>query len=261
MWEREFKAQDWGRIIHKHSKLPIYVTDEFNFFRCVEFNDSFYEKTVSELHSGNLRSCTGRYSSLFPGQKISYWANSIETAKAEIKRHGAKNDYLTFWAYDDATSTFPTLEPQEPLVIVDGRKCGIQELIDRVDSGKLITQEETDYLSNIFKFPIDCLVYDSHAIYGGENYIFFEKGFRKLALRQVRLYLGTKNDNRNTIVCAGGSDYTPYIKDYGCYFAPIAKVKMDDNYLQSKEYIQREIVLEESRRKIREFYDRRSKKK
>jgi hypothetical protein len=147
------------------------------------------------------------------------------------------------------------------LVIVDGRKCGIQELIDKADSGKSITPQEADYLSNIFKFSIDCLVYDSHAIYGGENYIFFEKGFRKLALRQVRLHLGTKNSNRNTIVCADGSDYTPYIKDYGCYFAPIAKVKMDDNYLQSKEYIQREIVLEESRRKIREFYDRRSKTK
>lgn len=261
MWEKEFKAQDYGRLIHKHRELPIYVTDEFNFYRCVEFNDAFYGKTVSELHAGNLRYSQGRYAALFPGQKLSYWANNVETAKAEIRRHGAQNDILTFWAYDDATSTFPTIEPQEPLIIVDGRKCGIQPLIDKIDEGKSASQKEMELLQAILGYHPDCLVYDSHAIQGGENYIFFEKGFKKLALRQVRLYLGSKKGRKNAIYCADGTDYTPFVEEYGKYFAPIAKVKMDTSYLQTDEYKQRETVLEESHRRIWEFYNRSKKKK
>ena len=84
-WERAFKSQDYGRPIYKHIKLPIYITDEFRFFRCVEFNPDFYGKTASTLFNGNLRICSGRYSKLFPNQKLSYWADSPETARAEIK--------------------------------------------------------------------------------------------------------------------------------------------------------------------------------
>lgn len=64
-----FKSQDWGRTIFKHIDLPVYVTDEFSFYRCVEFREEFYGKTVSELFNGNLRTCCGRYSKLFPGKK------------------------------------------------------------------------------------------------------------------------------------------------------------------------------------------------
>ena len=54
-WNREFISQDYGRPICKHKELPVYITDEFNFFRCVEFKDDFYRKTASSLFNGNLR--------------------------------------------------------------------------------------------------------------------------------------------------------------------------------------------------------------
>lgn len=112
-----FKSQDWGRTIFKHIDLPVYVTDEFSFYRCVEFREEFYGKTVSELFNGNLRTCCGRYSKLFPGQKISYWADSPYTSRAEIKKHGASKNVITFWAYDDDTSTFPCLERMSHLLL------------------------------------------------------------------------------------------------------------------------------------------------
>ena len=133
-WGREFISQSYGRPTYKHKELPVYITDEFNFFRCVEFNDEFYGKTASALFNGNLRTCSGRYAKLFPNQKLSYWANSPTTARAEIKKHGAGKNILTFWAYDDRTSTFPILQNEEPLIIIDGRKTGVQELIDLFDS-------------------------------------------------------------------------------------------------------------------------------
>ena len=37
-WGRAFISQDYGRPIYKHKNLPVYITDEFDFFRCVEFN-------------------------------------------------------------------------------------------------------------------------------------------------------------------------------------------------------------------------------
>jgi len=94
-WERAFISHNYGRPIYKHKDLPVYITDEFDFFRCVEFNNEFYGKTASTLFNGNLRECTGRYSKLFPNQKLSYWADSPITARAE-KKHGAGNNILTF---------------------------------------------------------------------------------------------------------------------------------------------------------------------
>lgn len=251
-WDREFKSQSYGMTIHRHRKLPIYTTIEFDFYRCVEFKSDFYEKTASWLFNGNLRECTGRYSKLFPSQKISYWADGPETARAEIKKHGAGNDILTFWAYDDGTSTFPTLTDQSPLVIIDGRKCGAQDIIDKVDNGIILTAEEQEYMSALLAEDPDCLVFDSHAKEGGENFIFFEKGFKKLALRELRLRFGREHGgNDNKIVCAGTSDYTPYIESYGEYFAPKAKVKMDTSYLSCEEYLLRKNILEQSYRKFR----------
>lgn len=252
-WHREFISQDYGRPTYKHIKLPVYITDEFDFYRCLEFKPEFYGKTASVLFNGNLRICSGRYSKLFPNQKLSYWADSPETARAEIKKHGAGNNIFTFWAYDDGTSTFPTLTDQLPLVIIDGRKCGAQELIDKVDNEEPLSEAEHRYMADLLAQEPDCLAFDSHAKQGGENFIFFEKGFRKLALRQLRLRFG-KNDggNSNRIICADTSDYTPYLECYGKYFEPKTRIKMDKTYLSSDEYLQRKRIYEESLRKMRE---------
>lgn len=247
---REFISQDYGRPIYKHEALPVYITDEFDFFRCVEFREEFYGKTVSCLFNGNLRECTGRYSKLFPDQKLSYWADSADTARAEIKKHGAGNNILTFWAYDDATSTFPTLPEQAPLIIIDGRKCGVQELIDKADNNTQLTKAEREYLASLLNTNPDCLVFDSHAKEGGENFIFFEKGFRKLSLRELRIRFGRKDGgSHNRIVCADTCDYVPFIESYGKCLMPKAKIVMDQSYLQSGEYLLRKRTLDDSHRK------------
>lgn len=252
-WNREFISQDYGRPICKHKELPVYITDEFNFFRCVEFKDDFYRKTASSLFNGNLRECTGRYSNLFPNQRLSYWADSAATARAEIKKHGAGNNILTFWAYDDGTSTFPTLPDQSPLVIIDGRRCGVQKLIDKADNDIPLTDNEKKYLESLLAEKPNCLAFDSHAKKGGENFIFFEKGFKKLALRELRLRFGRGDGGaHNFIACAGTCDYSPYIDSYGEYFVPKAKIKMDKTYLTSNEYLQRKKIREESYREYRE---------
>ena len=97
----------------------------------------------------------------------------------------------------------------------------------------------------------DCLAFDSHAQRGGENFIFFEKGFRKLALRQLKIRLGRKNGGiHNQIICADTSDYSPCIEAYGNYFMPKAKIVMNQAYLESSEYLFRKQILKESYQKI-----------
>ena len=125
-----FPNQNYGRVIYKHINLPLYQTDEFNFFRCISFNKSFYGKTVSVLHAGNLREGTAenRYALLFGNRKLSYWADSLQTARAEIKYHNPGNNLISFWAYDDATSTFPMLDNNEKLIIVDSREIGFSDI-------------------------------------------------------------------------------------------------------------------------------------
>lgn len=59
-WSREFISQNYDRPIFKLKDLPVYETDEFDFYRCVEFKDDFYGKTASSLFNGNLRECTGK---------------------------------------------------------------------------------------------------------------------------------------------------------------------------------------------------------
>ena len=165
----------------------------------------------------------------------------MTTARAEIKKHGAGNNILTFWTYDDATSTFPMLPEQEPLVIIDGRKCGVQELIDKADNNIQLTQAEREYLTSLLSMNPDCLVFDSNAKEGGENYIFFEKGFRKQSLRQIWLRFGRKDGgSHNRIVCADACDYSPLIKSDGKCFMPKAKIVMVQSYLQSDEYLSRQ---------------------
>ena len=254
-WERAFISQSYGRPIYKHEQLSVYITDEFNFFRCVEFKADFYGKTASTLFNGNLRICseTNRYAKLFPNQKLSYWADSPDTARAEIKKHGAGSNILTFWAYDDGASTFPILQNEELLTIIDGRKTGVQELIDKADKKIELSNSEQNYINDLMAQEPDCLAYDSHAKNGGENFIFFEKGFKKLALRQLQLRFSKNNGgNVNRIVCADTSDYIPFIESYGMCFQPKVRVKMDKSYLLSDEYLQRKEVYEKFCQKGRE---------
>lgn len=232
-----FKNNSFLSPVCKYESLPVYITEEFVFFRCIEFDKRFYGKSVYELHSGNLRECKGRYSILFPNQRISYWADSPITARTEIKKHGASNDIITFWAYDDATSMFPITDNEEPLIIIDGRKCGIQDLIDKIGAGKSITLNEEKMMRDILELEPDCLVYDSRAHKGGENFIFLEKGFKKLSIRELRLRLGNRSaKNTQTIVCADTSDYAPIVKNYGFCFDPIAKVRLQEEFLESEQY-------------------------
>lgn len=240
-----FSNQSYGRTIYKHKELPIYVTDEFNFFRCISFREDFYGKTVSELHNGNLRLGTSenRYSNLFPNERVSYWADSPETSRAEVKYHNTGNNLLTFWAYDDAASTFPTIAEREPLIIIDGRNVGFNKILHKNDSGQELTDGEKKIIAQISSHYPDCLAYESLRRKGGLNFLFFEKGFHKLSIREVRLRLGDyKGENTKCIVCAGTSDYSPYPENYGMYFTPIAKVKMNLEYQNTVEYKSRSTI-------------------
>lgn len=127
-----YPNQYFGIDIWKHKDLPLIESHDFNFFRCIAFRDSYYGKTISELHTGNLRVSRkdNRYSQLFPGQRLSYWADSSQTARAEAKKWGAKNNLLTFWAYDDG---------------IQGFLAGINEVDDVINEWHdyVATQKET----------------------------------------------------------------------------------------------------------------------
>ena len=256
-WSKVFKAQNYNQPTYKHKKFPIYLTKEFDFYRCVEFKKDFYGVLATDLFKGNLRECTGRYSSLFPNQKISYWADSIDTAIKEVRKHGAGGNLLTFWAYDDASSFEPCLGNYEMLYIVDGRRTGIQNIIDKIDNGLEITNREKEMMQDILKEPIDAIAYESKACKGGENFIFLEKGFKKLALRELRLRFCKKDGgSHNYICCAASGDYIPIPSAYGKYFMPKCRVLTDQNYESSAECIEREhnisVALDEKfKRKIK----------
>lgn len=230
--------------------LPmVKVTWEFDFFRCLSFDQKLYGRTVSELHAGNLRrSKDGRYASLFPGDRVSYWSDDRSTAVAEARKYNPGLDIITFWAYDDASSTFPTSDCHEPLVIVDGRESGFAEILDKLDAEEGLSDEEMFLIDRIGAEKPDCLMYESHVRKGKYNFLFFEKGFEKLSLREVRLRLehrdektGRRKVNKNWICCAGTCDYTPYPKAYGRCFLPIARTAMVNEYLKSDEYARRSV--------------------
>lgn len=222
--------------------MPLYKAKEFTFFRCLEWKDEFYGNTFSELFNGNLRlnsnSDSNRYSKIFlPGTKISYWANSYKTARAEIKKWGASSNIMTFEAYDDVSSFRPMFNIKDPLIIVDGRKCGLQSVIDKLDNYEDISKEETDLMHNVFLYKPDCLVYDSHAYKGGENFIFFERGFNKLALKRINLRLSKDNGgNHNGYEFAQGSDYLSSPEAYGLCFEKKTRLVMNYDYLNTEEY-------------------------
>lgn len=244
-----FPNQDSGREILKYKGYPVFITDEFDFFRCVQFNPNLYGKSVYSLNEGNLRmsNTNNRYSSLFPNKKLSYWADSIETARKEIKRHGSNNNIIIFWAYDDLTSTFPIIDNDEPLIIIDGRDGDFHKILEKVESNIPLSKNDKKFIDDIKKLNPDCLAYKSVANPGGINFLFFEKGFRKLSIRQVRLRLGEeKGKNHNFIICADSCDYTPFPESYGECFASLAKIDVDDSYLDTADYKEKVRVKKES---------------
>ena len=248
-----FQNQYWGMDIWKHQELPIIESHDFNFFRCLEFEKNYYGKTVSELHNGNLRVSRkdNRYSNLFPGQKLSYWADSPQTAKAEM--WGSGNNILTFWAYDDGSSFIPTIYPAENIRIVDGIHFGFDKILKKVGNHEKLTKNEKEIIDRIGYEKPDCLAYHSEARKGGVCFLFFEQGFKKLSLREVKLRLGDcKGKNTANVTCAITSDFSPVLEGYGYYFSPIAKVKYDKKYIMSDEYILRKQVEEYSNEKIME---------
>lgn len=253
-----FRNNSFLSKVYRHKKLPVYVTDEFDFYRCVSVGDWCYGTTISKMHSENLRpnDKKGRYSKLFSNEKISYWADYKATALAEMKKHndGCKN-YITFHAYDDVSSTFPTLGVKENLVIIDGREFGFSNILLKIENDIDLTDEELLKIDQIKELEPDCLAYNSVVKQEGLNFLFFEKGFNKLALREVQLYLGEgETVNSNTIACAVTSDYSPVLESYGMYFEPIARIKEDKDYYDTDEYKLRKKYRKESLNRIGQFY-------
>lgn len=234
--------------VYRHLSFPaLTAAYEFDFYRCLSFDPKFYGMTVSDLHAGNLReSKDGRYANLFPRDKVSYWSDSRATATAEVRKHGAGLDLITFHAYDDASSTFPTSGCREPLIVVDGRETGFAEILDKLDGGLGLSSDDESIIRRIDAEKPDCLMFESHAHKGGLNFVFFEKGFEKLSLREAMLRLESKDEatgkrrvNKKRICCAGTSDYSPYPEAYGRFFLPIAGAAMDEGYLATDEYLRR----------------------
>ncbi len=249
-----FPNQYWGIDTWKHQELPIVESHDFNFYRCLEFKESYYGKTISKLHSGNLRvsRIDNRYSNLFPGQKLSYWADSPQTARAEVKKWGANNNLLTFWAYDDGSSFIPTVYPADYLRIVDGIHFGFDEILKKVGNHEELSSEEQNFIDRIALEEPDCLAYKSEAKKDGICFLFFEHGFKKLSLRKVSLRLGDySGKNCATVTCAITSDFTPVLKGYGYFFLPKAKIKYDNNYERTDEFILRSQVEKDSFKRIR----------
>lgn len=76
-------------VVLDHHTLPVFDADGLWFYRCVVFDDCMYGRTVSELHAGNLRVpglLANRHSRLFPGHKVSYWADTKVGAIGEVRK-------------------------------------------------------------------------------------------------------------------------------------------------------------------------------
>ena len=233
----------------KHKELPIVAQTGFDFYRYVTFTDDMYGKTISELHQGNLRAVTNnnRYADLFEGDKVSYWAATPLIARREWQKHNqGKTNHLMFWAYDDISNTFPTI--RKPMIIIDGIQLGFEKILEKCDNGEPLTAQEQFLINKIREAKPDGLAYKPHtsknnpydefSIACEANFMFFEKGFNKLVLREVNLRVN-HNKNRNDIHCSVGGGYTLDEESYGKYFAPIAKVKINSDYLKSDEYLSR----------------------
>lgn len=225
------------------------ITGEFDFFRRLSFDPKFYGRTVGELHAGNLRrSEDSRYTSLFPGDRVSYWPDDPLTATAEAQKYNPGLALITFHAYDDASSTFPPSDCREPLIVADGRETGFAEILEKLDAGAEPDAQDRSPIDRIVAEEPDCMMCESHVRKRRCNFPFFEKGFEKLSLREVRLRLehrdeeaGKRKVNRNVIEYAWGCDYSPIQESYGRCFLPIARTAMVDEHLETDEYARRSV--------------------
>lgn len=246
--------------ILKHRELPLLRSGEFDFYRCVQFNPCLYGKTVSELHAGNLRlsRSDNRYSNLFPGQKLSYWANSSNTAISEAKKWGANRDFLLFEAYDDGRSYIPTIYPSMELQIIDGTQIEFNKILKKLEKHDNLTKSDRELIDAIAYQEPDCLAYESEVCEDGINYLFFEHGFKKLSIKEVFLNLGErKYRNKNRIVCANSSDFLPCVSSYGKMFLPIAKIGKNPEYINSDEYqLRMQVILDKIDRFVGEYHDK-----
>ena len=234
-------------------------TGEFDFYRCIQFNDNLYGKTVSELHAGNLRlsRSDNRYSNLFPGQRLSYWADSPNTAMAEAKKWGANKNLLIFWAYDDGSSFIPTVYPSLELQIIDGTQLEFNKILKKLEKHENLTKADRELIDAIAYHEPDCLAYESEARKGGINFLFFEHGFKKLSIKEIWLRLGERaGKNHNKIICADSSDYTPHLSSYGKMFLPITRIGTCSTYIDSDEYhLRMQVVLDKAERLVGEYSD------
>ena len=121
-----------------------------------------------------------------------------------------------FQAYDDTSSTFRTILDSSGLYIINGMELEFSKILYKSENSVELSESELEIMDRIRSESPDCLVYDSHVRPNNRNYMFFERGFRKLSLRRVSLTIRENGRvNRNKVVCATSSDYYPFIKEYG----------------------------------------------
>ena len=244
----------YGNVVGIHKKYPILDIGNVTFFRCVEWLDSFYGKTISELFAGNLRDSndSNRYANLFPDMKLSYWSSHKNCAKKEIKKHGASNNIITFEAYDDASASFPTTNFTYGLYIINGSDLGFRYILDKVDKKQPLTKSEWNLIHNILNEYPDGISYPAKTDKSAKNVIFFESGFEKLSLRNVWIRLGNNGNNSQHITCSSTCDYNAEPKNYGYYFEPILKKKFDNSYLDSDEYKNRKLTMKSNLQSLKQ---------
>ncbi len=76
------------------------------------------------------------------------------------------------------------------MIIIDGRETEFHLILEKIEEGRTLTIDEERTVELIKKENPDCLAYTSLRNKSGVNFLFFEKGFKKLSIRQVRLRLG-----------------------------------------------------------------------
>ena len=164
-------------------QLPIIYKDNIEVVRCVATGEWMFGKNTFELHSGNLRigKKTNRYAKLFPFLYVSYWADSIDTARAEMMYHYGDTDFVSFHA------SYHCQDASEHLRIVDGTEINFHKIIEKDELGISLEASEKELIQIIADTQPDCLLYQSKRNIDGTNYLFFENGFRKLCCNEINL--------------------------------------------------------------------------
>lgn len=254
-------------VIDLRSDSPIFESLEWDFYRCVDIGDLFnsflYNKSIWRLFRDNLRlnnqDNTGRYSHLFEQDKISYWARSLDVARKEMKKHNNNSkNYIIFHAYDDTSSNSPKVKNSNTLKLIDGSDSNMSKILKKWDNKIELNNNEKKLIHRIITKDPDGLVYESiiakdrreqeekrlkltqyNSIIPEKNlnFIFFERGFNKLLLKDIKLYIGDGN-NKKEVQLAYGSDYIPLLKNYRLCFKYKAKLKEITNFEDSEDFIE-----------------------